>query len=63
MRLYDIAFWIFITSGIAWLVWELIPEGWKKFWKYHREVEKDRRRNRRRKYTWSWRVGKFDKEV
>lgn len=37
------------------LTWEFIPDPKKKYWKYIRMVSKDRRKGRRRKYTFTWR--------
>lgn len=37
------------------LVWNLIPDGFKKFWKYQRSLRRDKKKGRRRKYTISFR--------
>lgn len=37
------------------LTWELIPDGFKKYWYYCRELRKDRNKKRRRKYIISFR--------
>lgn len=57
MKLVDIAFIVFAATVALWLIWELIPDPAKKWWKYCRMVRQDQRSGRRRKYIFSFRNG------
>ena len=57
LTITDIGFIIFATIFIVWLIWELIPESAKKYWKYGRMVKKDRKLGQKRKYIFSFRNG------
>ena len=45
--LIDILLFIVIAGTFVALVWEIIPDEKKKFWKYADEIRKDRRRGGR----------------
>ena len=57
MKLIDIAFWIVIITCSLWLIWELIPDPAKKWWKYGRMVRQDRKSGKRRSYVFTFRNG------
>lgn len=44
-----------IVSCLFALIWEMIPDPAKKYWKYIRSVNRDARKGYRRKYNFSWR--------
>lgn len=44
-----------IVSCLVGLIWDLIPDPWKKYWKYIRLVNRDRKKCRRRRYSFTWR--------
>lgn len=55
--LFEIAFWIVIAGCGTWLIWEMIPDPAKKYWKYIRMVRQDRKSGKPRKYIFSFRNG------
>lgn len=57
LNLTDILFIVFATIFVVLLIWELIPDSAKKYWKYIRMVRQDRKRGRTRKYIFSFRNG------
>jgi len=57
MKLIDIAFVIFAATIVLWIIWELIPDPAKKYWKYLRMVRKDIKQGKPRKYIFSFRNG------
>lgn len=50
----DIAFIVFAAIFISRIVWEVVPDCFKKYWNYIRMVKKDRRKGRKRKYVFSF---------
>lgn len=40
--LYNVVFWIVIVGVGGWLIWELVPDGWKKFWSYARSERRSK---------------------
>lgn len=59
MNLVDICFYVFVFVVSAWLLWELIPDGFKEYWKYTRQLKQDHRKKRRGKYSFTWRIGRW----
>ena len=57
MNTIDIAFYLLTLVGASWLLWELIPDSTKQYWKYTRELRRDKKEGRRRKYSFTWRHG------
>jgi len=58
MNFKDIAFILFATIMVAILVWEIIPDQFKKYWGYIRQLRKDTRAGRKGKYSFTWRINK-----
>ena len=54
LELKDILFIIFATIFLSAIFWDLIPDPFKKYFKYVRMVNRDRRKGRRRKYIFSF---------
>jgi len=55
--LFEIAFWILIGSCGVLLIWEMIPDPAKKYWKYLRMVRQDQKSGKRRSYIFKFRNG------
>ena len=54
MKLGDILFYLFILL-VSWrLLWELIPDGLKHYWKYVSQDKKDRKKGQRRKWNFTF---------
>ena len=58
ISLFDIILSVVIASSLTALIWELIPDGSKAFWKYLSDIRKDACRGERKKYSFSWRIGR-----
>ena len=50
----DIVFIIFAVVFILKIIWEVVPDCFKKYWKYQKMVARDRRKGRKRKYIFSF---------
>ena len=57
--LFDIGFWTVVAICSLGLIWELISDGQKKFWKYQKLIRRDRKKNRRRKWKWTFRTNRI----
>jgi len=51
----DYLFYLFILVGSWWLLWELVPDGLKQYWKYIAKDKKDQKEGRRRKWSFNFR--------
>lgn len=51
----EISLLIIIVSCLFRLIWEMIPDPAKKYWKYIRLCSRDRRKGHRRRYSFTWR--------
>lgn len=54
-KIIEISLISIIVLCLIRLIWEMIPDPAKKYFGYIRSVAKDRRKGRRRKYTFTWR--------
>ncbi len=52
-----IAFWVLVTTCVLWLLWELIPDSTKQYWKYQGDLRRDKKEGRKGKYSFTWRHG------
>ena len=52
----DIAFWILVTTCALWIIWELIPDSPKEYWKYQMALRKDKKDGKKGKYIFTWRM-------
>jgi len=59
----DIAFIIFVVTTVLWIIWEIIPEPFKKYWHYIWQTRRDFKENRKGKYVFSFRVNSKNKEA
>ena len=58
MNLTDILFYLFVLIVASTLLWELIPDGFKAYWKYHRQMRKENGEEYKNKYSFTWRIGR-----
>lgn len=56
MKSIDILFYLFILLVSCRLLWELIPDGLKAYWKYVDQEKKDQKKGQRRKWTFNFRI-------
>jgi len=57
LTLTDILFIFSASILIVLLIWEMIPDPAKKYWRYLRMIRKDQKSGQRRKYIFSFRNG------
>jgi len=50
----DILFALFFGTVALALIWEMIPDSFKKYWEYIRQLRKDQRKDRKIKYSFTW---------
>ena len=53
----NIAFWVLITTCVLWIVWDLIPDSPKEYMKYRWQLKRDKKKGRKGKYSFNWRIG------
>ncbi len=51
-----IAFCILVITCGAWILWELIPDSTKQYWKYQLALRKDKKDGKKGKYSFTWRM-------
>jgi len=54
MNLWEILFWLFIIIVSSRLIWELIPDYAKEYWRYQRNLRRDKKTGQKRKYIFTW---------
>ena len=53
----NIAFWVLATVCVLGITWDLVPDPPKEYLKYQLALRKDKKRGRKGKYSFTWRIG------
>lgn len=50
----DICFIILATSCTLCIIWLIIPDCYKSYWDYLRQVRRDKKKGKKGKYSFTW---------
>ncbi len=51
-----IAFWVLVITCVLWLIWELIPDSFKAYMGYQRQLKRDKKEGKKGRYFFTWRI-------
>ena len=48
-----IAFWVLVITCVLWLIWELIPDSFKAYMGYQRQLKRDKKEGKKGRYLFT----------